>query len=46
MLAVSDPIRRRHHRPPVLASGLDTLLPANRGNDAAQTGMRRLSCHE
>lgn len=29
----------------MLASGVDALLPANRGNEVARAGLRRLSCH-
>lgn len=46
MLAVGHQIRRCYQEPRMLASGVNALPPANRGNDVTAAGLRRVSCHE
>jgi hypothetical protein len=45
MLGVGHQIRRRHHQPRVLASGVNALRSAHHSNEAALPDLRGSACH-
>ena len=46
MLGVGHEIRRRHHQPRMLASGMSAMRSARSGNEAALPDLRGAACHE